>query len=145
MRNRRSESAEAPRRAKARARIRHLRRRFRHDGGNVAVEFALIAPMLLTLLFGTIEASRAIFMQSALIYSVDQAARCAGIDATTCGTPTQVRSYAAAESGAALDSTVFTATTAACGNLVTATYPMRLGVPFMNLSVTLSARSCYPT
>jgi hypothetical protein len=120
-------------------------RRCRDDRGNVAVEFALIAPALLTLLFGTIEASRAIWMQSALIYAVDQAARCAGINTNACGTPTQVQSYAAAESGAGFSSTVFTASTAACGNLVTASYPMRLNVPFVSLSVTLGARSCYPT
>jgi Flp pilus assembly protein TadG len=126
-------------------RIGRLLRRARHDGGNVAVEFALIGPALLTLLFGTIEVSRAIWMQSALIYAVDQAARCAGIDTNRCGTPTQVQSYAAAESGAGFAITVFTASTAACGNLVTASYPMPLSVPFISLSVTLAARSCYPT
>lgn len=144
MRNRRSEFAEVSLHAKVRARIGRPLRRFRHDGGNVVVEFALIAPALLMLLFGTIEASRAIWMQSALIYSVDQAARCAGIDVTKCGTPAKVQSYAAAESGAGFSSAVFTATTAACGNLVTASYPMSLSVPFIGLSVTLSARSCYP-
>jgi hypothetical protein len=142
MRNRRSESAEAPHRAGAK--IGRLLRCFRHDGGNVVVEFALIAPALLTLLFGTIEASRAIWMQSALIYSVDQAARCAGIDVTKCGTPTKVQSYAAAVAGAGFSSAAFTVTAAACGNLVTASYPMSLSVPFIGLSVTLSARSCYP-
>jgi hypothetical protein len=35
--------------------------------------------------------------------------------------------------------------TPSCGNQVSANYPMALMVPFLTLSVTLTAQACYPS
>lgn len=119
--------------------------RLRRDRrGASAVEFAIILPLLLMLVFGIMEFGRALWTQNALHYSVEQAARCATVDTTTCGTASQIASYAAGLAGAGFASSVFTATVAACGNLVAASFPIQFHIPFLNYSLTLTARSCYP-
>ena len=47
-------------------------------------------------------------------------------------------------SGGSFASSVFTASTVGCGKQVSASYPMRLNIPFTSYAVTLTAQSCYP-
>jgi Flp pilus assembly protein TadG len=120
-------------------------RRFARDqAGNLAIEFGMLTPALLLFVFGIVEGGRLLWTVNALHYSVQEAARCASIDRTTCGTATQIQSFAAGRSGAAFNSSVFTATVAGCGNRVVANYTMPLNIPFMAHSISLSAQSCYP-
>jgi Flp pilus assembly protein TadG len=112
--------------------------------GSTGSEFALILAPLVLLLFGILEFGRVLYYQNALHYSVQAAARCASIDTTTCSSTTQTQSYAAGISAAGFDSSVFTATAPACGNNVAASYPMTLLIPFVNVSLTLTANYCYP-
>ena len=120
-------------------------RRFgRNQAGNPAVEFGLLAPALMLFIFGIAEGGRLLWTVNALHYSVQEAARCASIDTTNCGTATQIQSFAAGRSGAGFASSVFTATVASCGNRVSASYTMPLNIPFMPHSISLSAQSCYP-
>jgi Flp pilus assembly protein TadG len=120
-------------------------RRFARDqAGNLAVEFGLIAPALLLFILGIVEGGRLMWTQNALHYSVQEAARCATINKTNCGSATQIQSFAAGRSGAGFASSVFTATVASCGNRVSASYTMPLNIPFMSHSISLSAQSCYP-
>ncbi len=67
------------------ARLRKLARRFGFArSGTVAVEFAIIAPVLISMTFGIIEFSRAAFTQGVLLYAVEEATRFAivNFDAT---------------------------------------------------------------
>jgi Flp pilus assembly protein TadG len=112
-------------------------------GGNT-IEFGIIAPVFLVLLIGTIEGGRMLWTLNALHYSVQEAARCASVNTTTCGTSSQITAFAATRSGAGLSSSVFTSTVATCGNQVSANYPMPLNIPFFSSSITLTAQSCYP-
>jgi hypothetical protein len=80
-----------------------------------------------------------------LTYSVAEAARCASINPTLCGTTSQIQSYASGLSGAGFDSSIFSRTTPGCGNQVTASYPLTLIIPTLSVSVTLSAQACYPS
>jgi Flp pilus assembly protein TadG len=121
-----------------------LRRFARDNAGNQAVEFALLAPVLLMFIFGIAEGGRLLWTLNALHYSVQEAARCASINKTTCGSSTQIQSFAAGRSGAGFASSVFTATVAACGNRVSAAYAMPLNFPFMTHQISLTAQSCYP-
>ena len=116
----------------------------RNQGGSVAVDFAMLAAPLFILVFGTMEVGRMLWYQNALNYSVDEAARCASIDVNNCNTSDQVKHYAADRSGAGFSSAVFSTSTQPCGNLLTATYPLSLNIPLLPISVTLTARSCYP-
>lgn len=110
--------------------------------GNVAVEFALGAPVLFLFVFGVIELGYALWLQSALDDSVTAASRCASISSSAC--TGQVTAYAASQSGAPVDSTAFQYTpSASCGCQVSASYSMPLVIPWTNLSVNLSSQSCY--
>jgi Flp pilus assembly protein TadG len=116
----------------------------RDVAGNPAVEFGLLAPVILLFIFGIAEGGRLLWTLNALHYSVQEAARCASINKTTCGTATQIQSFAAGRSGAGFSASVFTATVTGCGNRVSASYTMPLNIPFMTHSISLTAQSCYP-
>jgi Flp pilus assembly protein TadG len=113
--------------------------------GATAVEFALILPPFLLLLFGVVEFGRALWTQSALHFAVEEAARCATVDATNCATTTQVQKFAVSRAaGLGLANAVFSLTTPACGNQVSASYPFPFVLANMFPNVTLTAQSCFP-
>jgi len=113
--------------------------------GHSAVEFAFIAPAMLMFILGIAEVGRVMWLQNALDYAVVGAARCMSNSPSTCGTASQAQSFAASVSGAGFATSVFTVTAASCGNKVTATYPVTLDIPYVNLSATLTSQACYPT
>ena len=117
------------------------------EGGSSAIEFAMTAPIFLALVFGAIEMGLVLWTQFGLQYGSEAAARCASIDATDCGTPDQVASYAASHAlGLSLPSSVFSLSTASCGNQVSANYTYRFYTFFFGKpSVTLAAKSCFPS
>jgi Flp pilus assembly protein TadG len=131
-----------------------LRRRFdmvapvshfaHEDAGNLSIELGLLAPVLIALIFGVAEGGHLLWTVNALHYSVQEAARCASVDTSTCGSASQIQSFAAGRSGAGFPSSAFTATVTSCGNRVSANYTMPLNIPFMPSSISLSAQSCYP-
>jgi Flp pilus assembly protein TadG len=120
------------------------RRLAREDAGNLSIELGLLAPVLILFIFAVAEGGHLLWTVNALHYSVEEAARCAAVNKTSCGTATQIQSFAAGRSGAGFPSSAFTATVVACGNLVSASYSMPLNIPFMPHSISLSAQSCYP-
>ena len=122
-----------------------LRAPTRDVRGNAAIETALTSMGLLIFLFGIIEFGFAIWLQNALDYSVAEAARCASVNPTVCGTTSQIQSYAASQSGADFDSSIFTVSTPSCGHQVTASYPLTVSMPSLTFSVTLGAQACYPS
>ena len=121
-----------------------LRRTSRDRSGNAAVEMAFAAVPLCLFLFAIIGAGQTMWLQNALNASVAEAARCASINPTLCGTEPDIQTYAANLAGAEFDDAIFSWSRTACGNQVTATYPLALTVPFMTVSVNLSAQACYP-
>jgi Flp pilus assembly protein TadG len=116
----------------------------RDIAANLSIELGLLTPVLILFIFAVAEGGHLLWTVSALHYSVQEAARCASINKTSCGSATQIQSFAAGRSGAGFASSVFTASVAACGNQVSASYSMPLNIPFMPHSISLSARSCYP-
>jgi hypothetical protein len=118
----------------------------RHDArGSAAVEFALVAPAMFMFVLGIAECGRAMWLKNALDYSVAEAARCASVNPTVCGSVSDIENYAAARSGSGVDASAFSWATPSCGNQVSANYPMALMIPFLTLSVTLTAQACYPS
>jgi hypothetical protein len=113
--------------------------------GNAAVELALTAPVLFMFIVGVFEMGRMLWVQNALSYAVAQAARCASNATGTCGNVTQTESYAAAASGYSFSASVFSASVQSCGNQVSASYPISLSIPYVPISVTLTALACYPS
>ena len=112
--------------------------------GATAVELAMILPVFLSVILGIMEFGRLLWTKSALDYTVEEAARCAAINTTLCGTQALTRTWASARSGIAFDVNDFTLSTVACGTQVSATFPFGFVVPMFNYSVTLQASYCYP-
>src|SRR5688572_23486185 len=115
-----------------------------HRKGNAAVEMALAAVPLCLFLFGIIATGQTMWLQNALNASVAAEARCASVNPTLCGTEPEVQTYAASQAGAGFDDAIFSWSRTACGNRVSASYPLALTIPFMTVSVSLSAQACYP-
>lgn len=113
--------------------------------GNVSIELAFAAPAVFMMVFGIMEAGRAMWLKTALDYSVAEAARCASINPTLCGTASQIQDYATTQAAAGFTSSVFSFNQPSCGNQVSASYPMSLTIPYAPVSFTLTAQACYPS
>ena len=112
--------------------------------GATAIEFAILAPLLLVLLIAVIEFGRMLWAENALQYAVAEAARCMSIDTSVCGTARQTRDFAATSSGMAFPSSTFSVSVAPCGNKVSASYTFEFVAAILPYSLTLTAQSCFP-
>jgi Flp pilus assembly protein TadG len=127
------------------------RRLLQETRAAAAVEFAFVLPVLLLAMLGVFEFGRALWYQNALNYAVEEAARCITIDTTVCSSSSATQSYAASRAGLDFSNSVFTVTTAGCGNKVSASYPFQTlilpvsGSSSTSYSFTLTAQSCFPT
>lgn len=77
-----------------------LRRLGGDRAGAAAVETAMILPALLLILLGTVEVGRMAWTRATLTYAVQEAARCASVNHTACGTVDQIQTFAAAKASA---------------------------------------------
>jgi Flp pilus assembly protein TadG len=115
------------------------------DEGATAVEFAIIFPVFVLFVFGIIQFGLVLWTKFALQHATAEAARCATVNGTLCGTASGVQAYAATQAyGLKFPSSVFNVTTSTCGNQVIADYTFvfieSLGVPNVRLNVS----SCFP-
>ena len=113
--------------------------------GSASVEFAIVVPILLTLIFGIEEIGRLFWTQGTLEFAVTQAARCAAINTTLCGSAAEVETFASSKAlGMAIPSSDFALTTPPCGHKVTISYGYVSFVgKIIPYQVTLSATSCH--
>lgn len=111
-----------------------------------ALEFALAAPVLLALMFGVTELSRALWTKAALQHGVQMAARCGAIGAASCSSVSAIKTYAAAQSlGLSPPASTFSVSDATCGKLVTASFNFSAAANLPGFtSVVLTAHSCFP-
>jgi len=117
----------------------------RDTSGTSLIEFAVLLPVFVTLVFGMIDLGRLFWVQTAMQHGAEMAARCATINTTTCGTANQIQTYAGTQAyGLTLPTNTFTATTPTCGNQVIGSYTFSFLASFNGTSMTLSAKSCYP-
>lgn len=115
------------------------------DGGTAAVEFALVFPVVLVFTLGIIDVGRLLWTQTTLDRAVLAAARCAAVNATTCGTAANIQSYAVTQAyGLKITSSVFTVTQATTNVCVSAALTFRLIIPWVGETVNLAANACYP-
>jgi Flp pilus assembly pilin Flp len=147
--------------------LQHL---YRDQCGATLVEFTVVLPVFLSLTFGITQAGLMLWTQVGLQHGVEMASRCAslsdiaikygGLNPTANPTPcytlkssatanaSTVKSFAASNSwGINPPASAFSVDSASLGcpdgNLVTATYPFT-AIHYL-FSITLTARSCYPT
>ena len=128
------------------------RRLVQNGGGVTAIEFALLLPFFVILIFGIIGFGQVLFFQTALQHAVTEAARCATISSQAGSTPdcssaANIETYAATQAyGLAIASNKFTTSNPSGFNCVAANYPYALAIPLMPaFSLTLAAKSCYPS
>src|SRR5262245_31059915 len=123
--------------------------------GGTAVEFALTVPLFLMLTFGIVEAGWIMWNLLGLQHGVEMAARCYSVGAmryngaiTTCGNQSDTKAFASQQSyGLSPATSTFTVSTPACGKQVSASYSFSFLTSyfFAMPSLTLNARSCYPS
>jgi Flp pilus assembly protein TadG len=115
--------------------------------GTTAVEFGITAPVFVMVIFGILECGTLLWTQLGLQHGTQMAARCASINSSNCGNPTDIQAYAALQAyGLAVSPSVFTASTSACGNQVSASYTYQFVSSYFGApSLTLTAQSCFPS
>jgi Flp pilus assembly protein TadG len=118
--------------------------RLADDHGTTAVEFAIIAPLIAMLLVGIPSLALMLFAIGSMHFAVEDAARCASTNTTSCGTTAAIITYAQGRYSGVLATPVFSHVVAACGNKVTATVTFNFDVGMYKQSVPLSATSCFP-
>jgi Flp pilus assembly protein TadG len=117
------------------------------ESGSSTVELAIILTAFLGLIFGIINIGLTLWTQGSLYYAVEAAARCASVNATTCGSASATQTYALNQYfGQSLSGTnPFTYSATGCGHTVTASYTYSLSIPlFPTYSLPLAATACYP-
>ena len=88
----------------------------------------------MTLVVGTFYLCMALYLVASMHFAVEDGARCASVNSTTCGSASAIVKY----------TPTFTYAAAACGNSVSAsvTYVANLGVTSVSVPITAKAR--YP-
>ena len=117
------------------------------ESGAAVVEQAIVMTALLGFLFGIINFGMVLWVQSSLYFAAESAARCASVNATTCGSATAIQTYASNQYfGQSVGATnPFTYSASGCGHTVTGNYTYSLAIPlFGTYSLPLSATACFP-
>ena len=125
--------------------MRKLLKTLRLDqGGTTAVEFALISPILIALLVGTITLCVGLFLIGSLHFAVEDGARCASVKTTVCSDAATTVAYTKSRYFGPDVSPTFTYTAAACGNSVSASVNYSMDVGSRTLVIPISATACFP-
>lgn len=107
-----------------------FRNLFRHRGGSVAIEFAIVAVPLVMMMVGTIEVGRVLNIQNDLGRAADSAVRALLIDSAASNGA--LTSAAANTFTAADDAALNLSVTDATGyRVVQLTYPVTLNIPWV--------------
>jgi Flp pilus assembly protein TadG len=116
----------------------------RDSSGASAVEFALVIPAFILLVFGGMGAATLGFTVVSLHSAVQDAARCAAVKTTVCTNASTTQAYAASRYSGPNISPTFVYTTTACGPTVTATATYDLNIIPQISEVPITASACYP-
>jgi Flp pilus assembly protein TadG len=122
-----------------------LRSLRRDQQGTTAVEFAIIAPVLIALLVGTMALCVALFLIGSLHFAVEDGARCASVKTTICSDAATTVAYTQSRYlGPDGVSPTFTYAPATCGNSVSASINYSMNVGFKTFVIPISATACFP-
>jgi Flp pilus assembly pilin Flp len=121
-----------------------LRSIHRSQDGTTAVEFAIIAPVFIMLVIGTIGLCFALFLVGSLHYAVEDGARCASVKTTICSDANSIIAYTQSRYLGPNVSPTFTYASAACGNSVSGSVSYSMDVGFKTFVIPISATACFP-
>lgn len=125
--------------------MRDLLKSFRPDQqGTTAVEFAILAPVFIAMIVGTIALSIGLFLIGSLHFAVEDGARCASVKTTICSDAATTVAYTRSRYFGPALSPTFTYAAAACGNSVSASISYSINVGFRTFIVPISATACFP-
>lgn len=112
--------------------------------GTTAVEFAIVAPVFIGLLIGTLVLCVGLFLIGSLHYAVEEGARCASVKTTICSDSATTVAYTQSHYFGPAVSPTFTYAAAACGNSVSASISYSMNVGFRTFTLPISATACFP-
>jgi Flp pilus assembly protein TadG len=115
-----------------------------NQDGTTAVEFAIVAPVFILLIIGTIGLCFALFLVGSLHFAVEDGARCASVKTTICTDATSTIAYTQSRYMGPNVSPTFTYAAAACGNSVSASISYSMDVGFKTFVIPISATACFP-
>jgi Flp pilus assembly pilin Flp len=116
----------------------------RNQEGTTAVEFAIIAPVFILLILGTIALCFALFLVGSLHFAVEDGARCASVKTTICTDATSIIAYTQSRYLGPNVSPTFTYAAAACGNSVSASISYSMDIGLRTFVIPISATACFP-
>jgi Flp pilus assembly protein TadG len=116
----------------------------RDQRGTTAVEFAIIAPVLILLLIGTIAVCLALYLVGSLHFAVEDGARFASVKTTICADAATTVAYTQSRYLGPNVSPTFTYAAAACGNSVTGSITYTMDVGLRQFVIPISATACFP-
>jgi len=114
------------------------------DRGTTAVEFAMLAPVLVLLLVGTVYICLGLFLVGSLHYAVEEGARCASVKTTVCSDAPTTVSYTQNQYFGPSPTPTFTYATAACGNVVSGSLSYVFNLGLTRITVPVTASACFP-
>ena len=116
----------------------------RDQQGTTAVEFAIVAPVFIALLIGTMTLCVGLFLIGSLHFAVEDGARCASVKTAICSDGPTTIAYTQSRYFGPNVSPTFTYVTAACGNSVSASINYSMNVGFRTFVIPISATACFP-
>jgi hypothetical protein len=116
----------------------------RNERGTTALEFALVAPVLILLVMGTIFICIQLFLVGSLKYAVEEGARCASVKTTICTDSASTVTYTQNHYFGPGVSPIFTYAVTSCGNSVSASLNYVVNLGMMELTLPVTASACYP-
>jgi len=120
-----------------------LGRFLRDSSATTAAEFALVVPVFLLLIFGTISVGIAFSAVIQMHFAAEKTARCLAVDVA--GNCPDADTYAKSlYNGPGLTDLTFTPSASACGKQVVASGSYQFITGFQSTALNLSATACYP-
>jgi Flp pilus assembly protein TadG len=112
--------------------------------GATAVEFSIILPAVITLFVGTLYLCMGLLVVGSLQFAVEDAARCASVNATTCSSSGAITTYASGRYFGPGSAPTFTYSATGCGHTVSGSTNYAANLGFRTITIPISAAACFP-
>ena len=113
--------------------------------GTSAIEFAIVGPVFILLVIGTLYLCMCLAVVGGMHYAVEEGARCASVKTTVCTDQTSTVTYTQNHYFGPSTLPTFTYNaTAACGHSVSGSISYVLDVGLRQITVPISAAACFP-
>jgi len=122
-----------------------LHRLRRDQAGATIVETALVLPAFIMVLIGGLYMGLLGFTFAGMHYAVEAGARCASLGLSACSDDTKTAAYARTQfTSVSAPAPSFTASSAACGHVVSGSLTFVLNIGVEKINVPLTSTACFP-